>query len=95
MNWGAVDRELCLADMPSGQKGTIKEIRGGTGMMRKLDALGIRPGKEIVKVSAQWMRGPVLLRNGATEVAVGFGMARHIIVELPEQGGSLEDSSHR
>ena len=70
MNWGAVDRELCLADMPSGQKG-------------------------IVKVSAQWMRGPVLLRNGATEVAVGFGMARHIIVELPEQGGSLEDSSHR
>jgi ferrous iron transport protein A len=57
-------------------------------MVQKLDALGIRPGKEVVKVSAQWMRGPVLLRIGSTEVAVGFGMARHIIVDLPAGGGT-------
>lgn len=87
MNGGAVDKELSLADVPSGRKLKIKEIRGGIGMVRKLDALGIKPGKEIVKVSAQWMGGPVLLRNGLTEVAVGFGMARNIIVEIPKEGG--------
>ncbi len=81
-----MDREMTLSDMPSGSRGIIKEIRGGTGMIKKLDALGIRPGREIVKVSAQWMKGPVLLRNGVTELAVGYGMAKRIIVELsPEQ----------
>lgn len=76
-----------LAEMSSGLKGIIREIHGGTGMVRKLGALGVLPGKEVVKVSAQWMKGPVLLRIGSTEVAVGFGMARHIIVELPAGGG--------
>ena len=75
-----MDRELSLAEMLSGQKAKIREIRGGIGMVRKLDALGIRPGKEIVKVSAQWMRGPVLLRIGATEV-VNLG-PRPVIFDL-------------
>jgi len=79
----AVNR-ISLAQMRSGQRGKIVEINGGYGLARKLDALGIRVGKEITKVSAQWMRGPVLLRQDNTQAAVGFGMASKVLVELTE-----------
>ena len=73
---------ISLAEIPPGEKGRIAVIQGGHGLVRKLDAMGIRIGKEITKVSAQWMRGPVLLRQGNTEVAIGFGMARHIVIQI-------------
>ena len=72
---------VTLAQMQADERGTIVGIHGGAGMARKLDALGIRIGKVITKVSAQWMRGPVLLRQENTQVALGFGMASKIIVE--------------
>ena len=73
---------VSLAQMRSGQRGKIVEINGGYGLARKLDALGIRTGKEITKISAQLMRGPVLLRQEHTEAALGFGMASKVLVEI-------------
>jgi ferrous iron transport protein A len=73
---------ISLNDLSSGSKGTIVAIKGGFGLVHKLDALGIRVGKEIMKVSQQWMRGPVIIRSGNTEIAVGYGMARRIMVEI-------------
>lgn len=78
---------ISLVDMPTGEKGKIAVIQGGYGLVSKLDAMGIRIGKEITKVSEQWMRGPVLLRQGNTEVAIGFGMAQQILVEICNKGG--------
>jgi len=75
-------KRVSLAQMQPGQKGKIIEINGGYGLARKLDALGIRLGKEITKISAQWMRGPVLLRQDNTQAALGFGMASKVLVEL-------------
>jgi len=43
--------------------------------------LGIRPGKKVTKLSSTLFRGPVTLRVNNTQVAVGFGMAKKIIVE--------------
>jgi len=74
--------KMSLARMQSGQKGKIVAIDGGCGLACKLDALGIRVGKEITKVSEQWMRGPVLLRQDHTQAAVGFGMASKVFVEI-------------
>lgn len=51
-------------------------------MVNRLSALGIRPGKRITKVSSMLMRGPVTIQSGQTQLAVGFGMAGRIIVEL-------------
>lgn len=73
---------ISLAQMQSGQKGRIVEINGGAGLARRLDALGIRTGKEITKISAQLMRGPVLLQQDHTQAAVGFGMASKVLVEI-------------
>jgi ferrous iron transport protein A len=79
--------KVSLVQMRPGQKGKIVEINGGYGLAQKLDALGIRTGKEITKVSGQLMRGPVLLQHNNTQAAVGFGMASRILVEVHSEGG--------
>ncbi|MFH1614617.1 MAG: FeoA family protein, partial [Planctomycetota bacterium] len=50
---------ISLARMRAGQKGKIVRISGGYGIACRLEALGIRQGEEIKKISEQWMRGPV------------------------------------
>jgi len=76
------ERQLTLGQMEIGQTGTIIEILGGWGLIRRLEALGIRPGKKVMKISTTLFRGPVTLKTGNTQVAVGFGMARKIIVQV-------------
>ena len=79
------DRKLVtLRQMQSGQSGKVVEIQGGHGLVNRLNALGIRPGKKITKVSSMLMRGPVTIQIGNGRVAIGFGMANKIIVELEE-----------
>jgi ferrous iron transport protein A len=83
---GFMGNRISLARMRAGQKGRIIRISGGHGIVRKLEALGIREGKEIEKISEQWMRGPVLLQYGNTQVALGFGMASKVLVEITGTG---------
>ena len=73
--------QLTLAEMKTGQRGTVVGVLGGHGLTRRLDALGIRPGKKVIKLNSTLFRGPVMLRVDNAQVAVGFGMARKIIVE--------------
>jgi ferrous iron transport protein A len=68
--------------MQAGQRGKIVRISGGHGLVGRLEALGITEGKEIKKISEQWMRGPVLLQRGNTQVAIGFGMASKVLVQI-------------
>lgn len=70
-----------LTQMRSGEEGTIVAIQGGYGFRRQIESLGIRVGSKIRKISSQFMRGPVTVQIGNTQVALGFGMARKIIVE--------------
>ena len=73
---------VTLRQMQSGQSGKVIQIQEGFGLINRLSALGIRPGKRITKVSSMLMRGPVTIQAGNTQVALGFGMANKIIVEL-------------
>jgi len=73
--------QLTLAEMRTGQTGTVVGVLGGHGLIQRLDALGIRPGKKVTKLSSTLFRGPVTLRVNNSRVAVGFGMARKIIIE--------------
>ncbi|MBI4721579.1 MAG: ferrous iron transport protein A [Candidatus Stahlbacteria bacterium] len=74
--------KLSLVDMRTGESGKIVEIYGGYNTIRRLDAMGIREGVEIKKLSAQFMRGPVMIQVGNTQIGIGFGMARRILVEI-------------
>ena len=75
-------KHLPLNRMEAGKSGIVVQIQGGHGLIRRLSALGIRPGQRITKVSSMFMRGPVTIQVGNAQVAIGFGMANRIIVEL-------------
>ena len=74
--------QMSLTQLRIGQRGRIITIIGGRGLACKLEALGIRKGEEISKISEQWMRGPVLLKHGHSQVALGFGMASKVFVRI-------------
>jgi len=75
-------KQINLRQMQAGQSGIVVQIQGGYGLINRLSALGIRPGKRITKVSSMFMRGPVTIQVGNAQVAIGFGMANKVIVEL-------------
>jgi len=77
-------KQITLARMQTGQSGTVVQIQGGHGLINRFNSLGIRPGKGITKASSMIMRGPVTIEVDRAQVAIGFGMARRIIVELDE-----------
>ena len=75
-------KQITLVQMQSGQRGTVIRVQDGQGLEKRLSALGIRLGKRITKVSSMFMRGPVTVRVDRVQVAIGFGMAKKITVEL-------------
>ena len=70
-----------LTQMAPGEKGEVIEIQGGFGLVNRLENLGIMIGVKIKKISSQFMRGPVTVQIGNTQVAIGYGMAKKIIVK--------------
>jgi ferrous iron transport protein A len=74
--------EVTLTDMEAGQTGKVASVQGGHGFRRRLEALGIRPGMKITKVSGQIMHGPIIVKIGTSQIAIGFGMARRVLVEV-------------
>lgn len=70
-----------LTQLKAGEKAVFKGVQGGRGIRSRLEAMGITPEAVIMKISAQLMRGPVIIKAGETELAIGFGMAKRIIVE--------------
>jgi len=72
---------ISVHQMRVGQSGRVVQVSGGPGLARRLNALGIRPGKRITKVSSMFMRGPVTIQVDRTQAAIGHGMAAKIFVE--------------
>ena len=70
-----------LTQLQAKQQGIVSSLAGGQGMIRRLDAMGIRPGVIITKLSSQLMQGPVIVRVGTTQIALGYGMARKILIK--------------
>ena len=71
-----------VTQMKPGQSGVIADITGGHHLLERVSALGIRPGKKIKKISSSFMRGPQTIEVGHSRVALGFGMAKHILVKV-------------
>jgi ferrous iron transport protein A len=73
-----------LSALRAGESGKITRIEGGHGMVNRLAALGIRPGQQIRKLNSSFIRGPVTVEVNRTQIAIGFGMANRIIVEVDD-----------
>ena len=74
--------KISLANMKPGQSGVLVEFLGGRGMVRRLDALGLRLCKKVRKVSAMLMQGPIVVEVDGFQIAIGYGMAARMIVEI-------------
>ena len=75
-------REVNLGMMQSGDSGIVVRMIGGHHMIDRLNALGIRQGKRIVKLSSMFMKGPVTIKFDSGQVAIGYRMANKIIIKL-------------
>lgn len=73
---------VSLVDMKSGESGVVVSLEGGHGFMDRVQNMGIRVGKEIKKTGAHFWRGPHTVLVDNFQVAIGFGMASKILVEV-------------
>lgn len=72
---------VSLAEMKAGQTGIVRTINGGQGMVARLQALGLHPGKKVTKLSAVFQKGPVVMEIDRSRIALGYGRACRIFVE--------------
>lgn len=77
-------RTKTLNDLGAGEGGKIIRIIGGVGMVNRLAAMDIRPGTIITKLNSGLMQGPVTVEVNRTQIAIGFGMAARILVEVED-----------
>lgn len=75
-------RLITLDELEAGNEGKVVEIKGGHGVSSRLEALNLRVGKKVKKVSAMMMRGPITVDIDGKHIAMGRGMASKVIVEI-------------
>ena len=78
-------QQVPLPQLGAGKSGTVIDITGGFGVVKKLTALGIRPGRKISKKNSVFTKGPVVVKVSNSEVAIGYGMAQKVLVEIEEE----------
>ena len=70
-----------ITALKSGNTGNIHSIEGEGMLKSRLEAMGIRIGAKVRKISAQKSRGPVVFISGRTQVALGKSMASKIMIK--------------
>ena len=78
-------KHVPLPQLQAGQSGKVIEITGEFGVTKKLTALGMRPGQIVTKRNSVFTKGPAVVKLGSTEVAIGYGMAQKVLVEVEEE----------
>ena len=69
---------MTLSKIKPGERATIRRVQGGEGLIHRLAAMGILPGRELTVVRNA---GAMIVRLRNDRFVVGRGMAQHIIVE--------------
>lgn len=82
-------RLIPLVELGEGQEGIITDVHGGHGLRRNLEGLGVAPGRKVKMISKHFRAGPVVISVVGTQVAMGYGMARKILVQpLPKNSAA-------
>ncbi len=72
--------EKTVLDMKNGEKAEVAAIEGGCMLGMRLEALGIRSGKQVTRISRQLLGGPVIVAIDGRQTALGRGTASKIRV---------------
>lgn len=73
--------QIDLTQLGNGKSAKIIFLQGNTMFIAKLESIGIHLGTIIMKKSAALGKGPIILKKGTLQFAIGYGMAQKIIVE--------------
>ena len=76
---------VSLNEMKRGQTGLVSSIQGGFGFVRRIESMNIRVGKKVTKLSSFLRKGPVTIRIDCSQLALGYGMASKIFVEVEDR----------
>jgi len=69
-----------LAMVTPGKLVTVTGFRGGFGLQRRLADMGLTPGVQVKVINTE-RHGPVLIELRGSRLALGRGVAHHILVE--------------
>jgi len=61
----------------AGEKGIVREVRGGYGFVHRLAALGILPGRTLTVIKAG---GPMIVEVQGQRLVLGRGMVDRVLV---------------
>jgi len=73
---------MTLLELDKGEKARIVNLKDGRKFSNKLNAMGVRPGKEIKKITDTFIGGPITIKVDNSNIAIGRGMAGKIKVEV-------------
>lgn len=86
---------MTLDQLKPGDEACILDIRAGHGLQRRLNHLGIHPGDTVYLSGRGAFRGPLLVQIHGMQVALGRGVARHVLVEPLRGATALQQTPHR
>lgn len=70
---------------------TVVRIEGGRHLAARLHNLGILPGKRIKKLGTMPGSGPVMVDCDGVRVALGRGIASHVLVQPSRDARNTEE----
>ncbi len=70
-----------LGDLPAGAHGVVCELRGGTGFLSRMTALGFTVGAPI-RVMQNYGRGPLIALVRESRIALGRREAGRVLVQV-------------
>jgi len=77
------EKSMRLIDLKEGQKGIISSIVGGRHATQRLTDMGLTPGTEVKMLrKGNWC--PVEISVRGSNLALGYGVARKILVKVKE-----------
>ena len=68
--------------MKKGQSGEISALPEGERAKLRLSEMGLRVGMKITVSQIMPLSGPVIIKAGQTQIAIGHGMASRIKINL-------------
>jgi len=72
---------MTLEQLVPGSRARIIGIRGGRGLRRHLEQMGLHRGDILALKGRGAFRGPVLVEIHGSQIALGRGVARRVLVE--------------
>ena len=72
---------MTLDQLRTGDRARVLEVRGGWGLWRHLEQMGIHPGDIVSLARTEVFRGPILIEVHGTRIALGRRVVHRIIVE--------------